>query len=343
MIISEGKAVLEVPDSAPVSRKMPVFYNPVMKHNRDITIAILSCMPDVNMSVCLPLAASGVRGIRILKELDGEKIENVFMNDIRPDAVENMKRNLVQNSIASRCEVSLGDANLFLRAKRPFDYVDIDPFGTPNPFLDSAVRRLKNNAILAVTATDTASLCGQSINSCIRKYWAVPLHNHMMHEAGIRILIRKVQLVAAQYSLALVPVYSYSKDHYMRVFFRCSRGKQAVDSLLCSHGFFLSSGPMWLGSLWDSDLAALVAKKSYSFDHNLATMVNIIALESLVSSIGFYDLHDFCSKRKIPAPKTGAVLKAIGKTCACAKTHFREHSIRSQIPQEELAEIIRGI
>ena len=37
-----------------------------------------------------------------------------------------------------------------------FDYIDLDPFGSPNIFLDSAVKRLGRNGILAVTATDTA-------------------------------------------------------------------------------------------------------------------------------------------------------------------------------------------
>ncbi|MFH1510734.1 MAG: hypothetical protein ABIF10_03505 [Candidatus Woesearchaeota archaeon] len=343
MRLSEGEAVIEVPDSGQVSRRMPVFYNPVMKHNRDISIHILSCIPDINMSVCLPLAASGIRGIRMLKELDEEKIESVVMGDLKSSAVMQMKTNLALNNITSKCEVFCSDANTFLRSQKPFDYIDIDPFGTPNPFLDSAIRRLKRNAILAVTATDTASLCGQSQKSCMRKYWAVPLHNHMMHEAGIRILIRKVQLVAAQYALALVPIYSYSKDHYMRVFFRCSYGKGAADALLASQGFYDSFGPMWLGTLWDNDLACLIAKKAYLLDHSLAVIVRHIAAEASIGVVGFYDLHDFCKKRNLRLPKTAVLLSELAKSHPCSQTHFREHSIRSAATEEELESLIRNL
>ena len=38
-----------------------------------------------------------------------------------------------------------------------FDYIDIDPFGSPNPFLAAAIGRITRNGIVAVTATDTAS------------------------------------------------------------------------------------------------------------------------------------------------------------------------------------------
>ena len=68
-----------------------------------------------------------------------------------------------------------------------FDYIDVDPFGSPNPFLDAAIKRIARDGILAVTATDTAPLCGTYTNACRRKYWAVPLRNELMHEIGIRI------------------------------------------------------------------------------------------------------------------------------------------------------------
>ncbi|MCU0373510.1 MAG: ATP-binding protein, partial [Ignavibacteria bacterium] len=43
-----------------------------------------------------------------------------------------------------------------------FDYIDIDPFGSPCPFLDAAIKRLSRGGILAVTATDTSALAGKS-------------------------------------------------------------------------------------------------------------------------------------------------------------------------------------
>ena len=64
-----------------------------------------------------------------------------------------------------------------------------------------------------------------------------------MHETGLRILIRKIQLVAAQYDKALTPIFSYSKEHYMRAFLKNEKGKHKVDKILKLHGFFKDAGP----------------------------------------------------------------------------------------------------
>ena len=58
---------------------------------------------------------------------------------------------------------------------KDIDYIDIDPFGSPNPFLDSAIAN-KKYVYLAITSTDTSGLAGSYKNACLRKYWALPLH-----------------------------------------------------------------------------------------------------------------------------------------------------------------------
>ena len=97
------------------------------------------------------------------------------------------------------------DANMFILESSGFDYIDIDPFGSPNFLLDSSVKRISRGGILAVTATDTSALAGSYPDACRRKYWAEPLRSEMMHEAGLRILIRKGQLIGAQFEKALTP------------------------------------------------------------------------------------------------------------------------------------------
>src|SRR3989338_11207447 len=123
-IISEGAARIRVPSVKVVTRSMPVFYNPVMKLNRDVSVSLLKCVPDSGMRVADPLAGSGVRGIRFLLELGGGKVKEVLFNDASKAAVANIKSNLVLNRISSRkAVVSNGDASLFLLKNRPFDYV----------------------------------------------------------------------------------------------------------------------------------------------------------------------------------------------------------------------------
>lgn len=43
-----------------------------------------------------------------------------------------------------------------------YDAVDLDPYGTPAPLLDSAVQAVAEGGLLLVTATDMAVLCGNS-------------------------------------------------------------------------------------------------------------------------------------------------------------------------------------
>lgn len=53
--ITEGLANLYVPKQKKISRKLPVFYNPVMKLNRDISILLLNSLPDKKLQIALPL------------------------------------------------------------------------------------------------------------------------------------------------------------------------------------------------------------------------------------------------------------------------------------------------
>ncbi len=250
-LIAEGSAVVKIKKAEKISKEMEVFYNPVMKLNRDIAILLLQQFPP--MHLCDPLAASGIRSIRFAKEL---KYKSIAINDINKKAVKSIKNNLKFNKLNNnkKLKVHNEDTNLFLLDSKGFDYIDIDPFGSSNNYLDAAIKRISRNGILAVTNTDTAALTGTYPKSCIRKYWAVPKLDYMMHETGLRILIRKVQLIAMQHEKALFPIFSYFKDHYFRVFFKCVKGKKICDEIALEHGMFNDVGPLWLGSLWDGEL-----------------------------------------------------------------------------------------
>ena len=53
-----------------------------------------------------------------------------------------------------------------------YQWVDLDPFGSPVNFLDAAIQGLSRVAFLEVTATDTAALTGSSASSQQRRYGA---------------------------------------------------------------------------------------------------------------------------------------------------------------------------
>lgn len=336
--LKEGSAEIYVTIEDKVSRKMSVFYNPVMELNRTISVLILENIPKKNLKICMPLAGSGVRGIRFLKELQKSKIKEIYFNDISEEAIKIIKKNLKLNKLEGnkKIKISCKEANKFMLDSEGFDYVDIDPFGSPNAFLDSAIKRISRGGILAATATDTSALCGTSFKACVRKYWAVPKHGAMMKEIGLRILIRKVQLIAAQYDRALIPIFSYSKDHYMRVFFSVEKGKEKVDKILKKYDKFSDAGPMWLGQLWDKKLVGKIKKNCE------IKFVDVINEEAKLDVVGFYNIHTICKKNKIKnLPKTEEILKKIkkkgGKAC---RTHFDDVGIKSNLSEKDIKNII---
>ena len=98
-IIDEGSVKLKIPKTEKVSKAMHVFYNPVMSPNRDISILLLSAINRNNLQIADPLAATGVRSIRFLKELNKNKIKKIYINDYNENAIKLIKQNLASNKI----------------------------------------------------------------------------------------------------------------------------------------------------------------------------------------------------------------------------------------------------
>src|SRR3989338_7352272 len=303
-----------------VHAQMEVFYNPVMASNRNIAILLLNSVDNGQMNIASPLAGSGIRELRFLKELKPGKVQNIFVNDLKENFPKVIAENLKLNGLKKdKLIVHNDDANLFLLNQVKhcideqfcgyFDYIDIDPFGSPNPFLASTVARITREGIIAVTATDTAALTGTYPKVTKRKYWAKAVRNYMMHEIGLQILIRKVQLQGGQFDKALVPILAYHKDHYFRIYFRNVKGKEQCDQLLKEHKYLLFNsktlefktsyfnlekgfeyfGPLWTGKLFDKKLIATM-KKENPFPQE-EKFLDLLYQESKNDIVGFYDLH----------------------------------------------------
>jgi len=375
-IIKEGKAGIKAYRAEKISKEMPVFYNPVMKLNRDISVLLLNSIEKKNMQIALPLAATGIRGIRFLLELKKSKIMNLSFNDKSSEAVKLIKSNLKLNKIKLNKKIKISglDANLFILNSKGFDYIDIDPFGSPNFLLDSAVKRLAREGILAVTATDTSALCGTYKNACLRKYSGKPLRNEFCHELGLRILIFKIQTISAQHDKALMPIFSYSREHYFRAFFECIKGKKKVDEIMKNHGYILYckkclfrknadsifndekcplckskldyAGKLWLGQLWDKKLATKMNQEARKNNNKeLIKLMQIINNESKINSAGFYDIAKVIKHNKLKnVPKKDSLINEIKKAgFKVAETHIRPNSIRSNIKLKKLIKLIKKI
>ncbi|MFH1174313.1 MAG: hypothetical protein V1725_04215 [archaeon] len=358
-VIEENTAQVKIVQQS-IPTKNISFYNPVMKKNRDLSVVLLNSLGKKNMSMMDLMAASGVRTVRFLKELSPSIIRRIVANDLSPGFAERMRETLRQNGFENddRIVVQERDANLALLESNGFDYIDIDPYGSPNPFLDNAIVRLARKGILAVTATDTAALCGARLNTGRRKYWAEPLNNELRHELGLRMLIRKIQLLGAHHEKALTPVFSYFSDHYFRVFLQCEKGNTKVDTVLKQHQHFLYcssclsmktsksnnetcrcgkayiiAGPLWTGFLSNENLVKnMLANTEYAaLKKFLASMEG-----DCTDIVGFYETHVLAEKKLIPKlPRMDVLFNS-----DILRTHFSNSAVKTK---KSPAEFVRHI
>jgi tRNA (guanine26-N2/guanine27-N2)-dimethyltransferase len=331
--IKEGKVKFYAPVENKISKELQVFYNPLMEYNRTSTIAVLNAINIKKMQIALPLAGTGVRALRIMKELNRGIIKSMHINDYDKVAVDLIKKNLALNKIKSKCSFDCKDANLFFMESKGFDFIDIDPFGSPNKFLNSAIERLSRKGILAVTATDTGALCGTYHSACRRKYWAIPLHTEEMHEVGIRILIRKIQLIGVQFEKALTPILSFSKDHYMRIFLECKKSKKECDKIIKQHNLYKKSGPLWIGKLYDQEII-----KKLQLDDKFTEII-----KKEFDNVGFFDIPSICKKEHIKAgKKIDLIIQQIkNKGYNATRTQFSGQGVKTDISYDEFLKIIR--
>ncbi len=383
--VTEGKARILVPrldESAgePEQRlrsMAPVFYNPVMKTNRDTAVLVLRAHQRSlgrGVTTCEPMAGSGVRGIRLALEVNG--VDRVVMGDLSPTAVRLGELNAERNGVSDRVGFRLLDANLLLSLHcypgGRLDYVDVDPYGSPAPFMDTAVRSVRNHGVLAFTATDMAPLCGVNPGACLRKYGAAPLPGGFCHETAVRLLIGAVVRAAAVHERSATPLFSYYSDHYVRVYCRLDRGKRRADARLAQTGYVKYcpgclhretsmdnkpepctvcgsetrvGGPLWLGEQSDPEYVSRMLEDS-TLSH-LAGSKAVKLIHMAVDESGyppwFYDIDSVCSQLGVRSMATEEALTRIREAgYRVSRTHYGERAIKTDASMVELKKVLGG-
>ncbi len=334
MLITEGSATIEVPEGKP-TRKLPVFYNREMRPGRDVAVYIaLKARPKRALD---GMAGSGIRAIRLKREAG---IPEIVANDINPEAAKLIRKNAASNKV--KIKIINKELNSLLKEEEPFDY--IDPFGSPINYVSAAARNAPKSAIITLTATDLGALFGRYPKRCKALYGALSSLTGPYRETAARILIRKVQEIAMEENKRLLPVFTHLTTHYLRVYFK------VVDKLEMNHGslYFcpqclalstskigccgktITAGPMWLGQLWDRELAAVF------------NLIPHIKEESSVEAIGYYSLDRIAKRFKLKGQrKISEIIEEIhGKGYRASRTHFHPQGIRADIPVKELKRII---
>ncbi len=388
-IIREGKVQVLVPkleaygvvasDYAP--SKAPVFYNPVMEFNRDVTVLAFKAYQHVvnhEISICEPFTSQGIRGIRFAVEVDG--VTRVMLSDINTSAIELAKYNIELNKQENKITLKYKDANCVLSCnaspKKRFDIVDIDPFGTPVPYLDSAFRALKNKGLLAATATDLAPLCGVHAKACVRKYGGKPLRTEYCHELAVRLLAGCMASLAAKHDIGIRILFSHSSDHYIRVYAQIAYGCQKSDESLKQTGYILHcfncmhrevankifgksdscpecggkmdyAGPLWIGSISDPTFIDQVTKENqitaFRNSAKITKLLNLTKNEAPLPAT-YYVIDKLSGKLNSVAPSNQDFLDALQKYgFQAVPTHFNPRGIKTDAPALTMHKLLREI
>ena len=139
----EGATDIYIPvnhtDHGPGKIQGRVFYNRQMAFNRDVSVMFFSS-PQVTVRTAIDaMSATGVRAVRIAKEARPDIHFDICDRD--SVAAEFIKENIVLNGLEN-CTAINNDLRCQL-AQEYYDYVDLDPFGTPVEFIPAALQALE--------------------------------------------------------------------------------------------------------------------------------------------------------------------------------------------------------
>ena len=386
--VSEGKVKVVVPklkayrklpcDYAP--SKAPVFYNPVMELNRDLAVLALQAYQKLvnrDLRICEPLTASGLRGIRFAVEVQG--IEKVVMGDINERAFKLARYNIALNKLTDKVEVKNKEANYLLNSysapHKRFDCIDIDPFGSPVHFLDSAVRALRDEGLLAVTATDMAPLCGVHPRACIRKYGGRPLRTEYCHELAVRLVAGSLATTAAKHDIGINVIFAHQAEHYARVYATIKYGAKHADESLRNMGYVLHcfkclhreiieglypfrinekcgecgsklnrGGPLWVGKLFDPHFCVLMkdnlSRRELRLGKRIEKILTLAEGES-EAPVSYFVIDKLCEAMSLPVPSVKEVVQAVKRKGSEAfLTIFHTRGIKSNMPASEMKEAV---
>jgi tRNA (guanine26-N2/guanine27-N2)-dimethyltransferase len=359
MEIEEGNARIEVLDG--------VFYNPKMKGLRDISVAYLNSVSKGKETLLDSTPATGIRGIRYALEAG---IDDITFVEINNSAYENIIRNLNKNNMQNAVAYNKSIQEFANSYNGAFDFIDVDPFGSPAPYIHDLLKVSKDNTVIMITATDTAVLCGAHSNACIKTYSSMPMHNELCHEVGLRILACFIAREAAQFNFGIEVELAIANMHYMRIFVRLNRGaNKAVESikkcgfaLYCNkcHNFSYKkgiatsiddkcsycnskmqiSGPMWLDSINNKQ----VVGKMLGMQLNIEEEKLLGTIYKEIDTPFFFAIPKLTKYMKRGAVSAADVVKVLSEEgYEVSKTHVDNNSIKTNAHIGEIIKVIEKL
>lgn len=257
VIIKEGKAKITIPNPSRYLRRdkvveptwSKVFYNPLMTFNRDLSVLVANTYLRLNNkklrgSLLDALAGTGIRAIRYALESVENADIKCIANDISPEAVKNIIKNVRANNLVNKVQVMNEDANsLMLRSKSlglKLMYIDIDPFGSAAPFVSASIKSISNNGLIGFTSTDVATLGGTKVSACRRRYAVMIDKNIISDELSLRVLLGLIAREAALHDKSIEVLLAVRRLYYCRIFIKVIKStSKASDMVLNKLGYIV--------------------------------------------------------------------------------------------------------
>ena len=224
-----------------------IFYNPAMSGSRTRSIILMKYIIESGylgkseIYAIDGLAASGLRARRWLNELPEELVRRLRVT------ICDMNEKSIQGSLENHrlfpprhgygaLEPKTGDLRTTI-LEQGWHWVDIDPFGSPMPFLDTAIQSLAKKAIIEISATDTAALSGSSKTALMRRYGARINPDNLAHDSGLRVLMACVARTAAKHGRVAKPLLSVWDSHHLRISVKISKSIEGANQVEKSLGW----------------------------------------------------------------------------------------------------------
>jgi tRNA (guanine26-N2/guanine27-N2)-dimethyltransferase len=346
------------------ARRRAVFYNPAMALDRDLGVSFVRAWterdPRAGHLGWEMLAATGVRGLRLFAET--EAFASFCLTERNSDAYEVLRANAL--SLEGRgARVERADAlEESSDRARAFDYVDVDPYGSPAPFVPAALDALADAGVLAVTATDLPVLAGVQRGACERRYGSAPLRGRLGPEGGLRILLAFVVRLARERGRRVRPLLAYAEGHHLRAYFEVLPARSEADSV----GFAVEPigtiraedwdgpelpgpgpyGPLWLGPLGDPRIVdRMRTPETAARSRDCARWIERLREERGADSPLFYEPNRLAKTLRLshpPSPSAlGERLRAHG--FAAAGAHSPPSGFRTNAPRSVVERLARDV
>ncbi len=338
----EGKVELLVPDPnrSWQSADVPVFLNPrAARVNRDVSVLALSVLKPKD--VLDGMAATGIRGVRYFVE---SGIPEVVFNDVNPTAIQLARRNAEKYNVNARFYQR--DFRVLCNEER-FWTVDLDPFGSPAPFIWAAARAVRSGGYLLVSATDTRPLSGASPKQALAKYGAILWKPEWYPELMVRVLYFLLFHAAAIHGKGIEPILAFTYEHHVRVVARLREKPSLVTKNVRQIGYYeldgKQYGPIWTGPLQDRELAEK-ALELWDDDYTKASrkILDLASREPPV--LGYYNVHFWAERLKLrQIPRFDAIISALRERGFVAeRTLWSDKGIKTDADPMTFEEVLRG-